>query len=61
MHKGYTVQHRELQSLFCINNNFQWIIIYINTESLCYIHETNIILLINYSSIKEQKTNKRST
>ena len=31
--KGYIVQHKEIQSLFC--NNFKWSIIYKNIESPC--------------------------
>ena len=37
--RGYIVQHREIQPLFC--NNFKWNIIYKNIASLCYTPETN--------------------
>ena len=40
----------EPQSLFF--NNFKWSISYKNCESLCCTPETNIILEINYTSIK---------
>ena len=42
-----------IQLLFC--NNFTWSIIYKNFESLCCTPETNIILQINYTSIKKKK------
>ena len=33
--KGYIVQHKEIQSLFC--NNFKWSIMYKNIQSPCCI------------------------
>ena len=53
--QGYIIQHREIQPLFC--DNFKWSIIYKNTESLCCTPETNVILQINYTSIKNKQLN----
>ena len=51
--QGYTVQHHEIEPLFC--NNLKWSIIYKNVESLCCTPETNIMLLIHYLAIKKEK------
>ena len=66
------VQHRELYSVSCNNQNEREshkelniqiykidIYIYIQTESLCCTPETNTTLLINYTSIKKERERER--
>ena len=52
--QGNIVQHRG------ISYNFKWSIIYKNTESLCCTSEINIILYINYTSIKNKFFNLKN-
>ena len=56
--QGYIVYHRELQPL---SYNFQWSIVYKNTELLYYTLETNITLEINYIQYKENRKKIRGS
>ena len=56
--QSYIAQHGETQPFFY--NNFKWSGIYKNAELLCCISEINILLQINYTSIKEKKRNSHS-
>ena len=49
--QGRIVKHGEYSHYFIILY-FKWIIIYKNIESICCTPENNIIVQINYTSIK---------
>ena len=49
--QGRIVKHGEYSRYFIILY-FKWIIIYKNIESICCTPENNIIVQINYTSIK---------
>lgn len=58
--RGLKVQNEQDTRVYCraqgiqpvFNNTYKWNVIYTNTESLCGTLETNIMLYINYISIK---------